>query len=115
MSKMNLNVKIIVRLVIGFLFIIAFLFGTAGTFSWPEAWLYIIIQFSFSTTLSIWLKKNNPELLRDRMIFMKKSAKNWDKAIKIGTKLEDKTFHKELPGYKEYAKKTKYRLLPGIW
>lgn len=229
MSKMNLNVKIIVRLVIGFLFIIAFLFGTAGTFSWPEAWLYIIIQFSFSTALSIWLKKNNPELLRDRMIFMKKSAKNWDKAIKIGTKLffialliipgldavryqwsqvsfaiktisfiviiaslalvfwamkgntflsrvveiqkerqhkvvttgpykhvrhpmyvgviafffclpialgslyglipaaflviaiiirthlEDKTFHNELPGYKEYAKKTKYRLLPGIW
>ena len=226
---MNLNVKIIVRLVIGFLFIIAFLFGTAGTFSWPEAWLYIIIQFSFSTTLSIWLKKNNPELLKDRMTFMKKSAKSWDKAIMIGTipffialliipgldavryqwsqvsfalktisfiviiaslalvswvrkedayhstvgempkeqqhklittgpykyvrhpihlgvialffclpialgslyglipaaflviaiiirtHLENKTFHKELPGYKEYAKKTKYRLLPGIW
>ena len=29
--------------------------------------------------------------------------------------LEDKTLHKELPGYKEYAKKTKYRLLLGIW
>lgn len=229
MSKINLNVKIIVRLVIGFIFIIAFLFGTAGTFSWPEAWLYIIIQFSFSTTLSIWLKKNNPELLKDRMTFMKKSAKSWDKAIMIGiipffialliipgldavryqwsqvsfvlktisftviiaslalvfwvmkentylsrvveiqkerqhkvittgpykyvrhpmyvgiialffclpialgslyglipaafmvigiiirTHLEDKTLNKELQGYKEYAKKTKYRLLLGIW
>jgi len=225
---MNLSAKIIVKLVIGFLFITAFLFGAAGTFSWPEAWLYIIIQFSVSIALSIWLKKNYPEFLEDQMS-RKKSAKSWDKAIRIGTipffialliipgldairyqwshvsfaqktisfiviiaslaliswvrkenaclsrvveiqkeqqhilittgpykyvrhpiyvgliaylcclpialgslyglipaaflvigmiiriHLEDKTLHKELPGYKEYAKKTKYRLLPGIW
>jgi len=80
---MNLNIKIIVRLVIGFLFIIAFLFGTAGTFSWPEAWLYIIIQFTFSISFSSWLKKNNPELLKDRMILKKKSARGWDKAVMI--------------------------------
>lgn len=28
---------------------------------------------------------------------------------------EDRALHKELKGYKEYAMKTKYRLLPGIW
>jgi protein-S-isoprenylcysteine O-methyltransferase Ste14 len=229
MSQMNLNVRIMVRVVIGFIFISAFLFGTAGTFSWPEAWLYIIIQFSYSIGISFWFKKNYPEFLKDRMTSKKKSAKSWDKTLKIGTipffiallivpgldavryqwsqvsfalktigfiviiaslaliflvrkedasfsrvgeiqkeqqhklittgpykyvrhpmyvaviflfvflplalgslyglipaaflviaiiirtHLEDKTFHKELPGYKEYAKKTKYRLLPGIW
>lgn len=228
MSKMNLGVRIIVKIVITFLFMAAFLFGAAGTFSWPEAWLYIIIQFSVSIALSIWLKKNYPEFLEDLMS-RKKSAKSWDKAIMIGTipffialliipgldavryqwshvsfalktisfiviivslaliswvrkemacvsrvgekqkeqqhilittgpykyvrhpiyvglipylvclpialgslyglipvaflvigliiriHLEDKTLHKELPGYKEYAKKTKYRLLLGIW
>jgi protein-S-isoprenylcysteine O-methyltransferase Ste14 len=31
------------------------------------------------------------------------------------TALEDKTLQEELPGYKEYAQKTRYRLLPGIW
>jgi protein-S-isoprenylcysteine O-methyltransferase Ste14 len=31
------------------------------------------------------------------------------------TALEDKTLQAELPGYKEYAQKTRYRLLPGIW
>lgn len=33
----------------------------------------------------------------------------------IRTALEDKTLQAELTGYKEYAQKTKYRLLPGIW
>jgi protein-S-isoprenylcysteine O-methyltransferase Ste14 len=31
------------------------------------------------------------------------------------TALEDDTLQKELPGYAEYAHKTRYRLLPGIW
>lgn len=33
----------------------------------------------------------------------------------IRTALEDKTLQAELPGYKEYARKTRYRLIPGIW
>lgn len=33
----------------------------------------------------------------------------------IRTMLEDQTLHKELSGYREYAHKTRYRLLPGIW
>jgi len=31
------------------------------------------------------------------------------------TALEDRTLREELPGYEEYTKQTKYRLLPGIW
>lgn len=33
----------------------------------------------------------------------------------VRTSLEDKTLQTELPGYKEYARITKYRLFPGIW
>jgi protein-S-isoprenylcysteine O-methyltransferase Ste14 len=33
----------------------------------------------------------------------------------IRTALEDRTLHQELPGYEEYAQKTRYRLFPGIW
>ena len=33
----------------------------------------------------------------------------------LRTHLEDKTLQKELDGYYEYSKNTKYRLLPGIW
>lgn len=31
------------------------------------------------------------------------------------TALEDKELQENLPGYKEYAKEVRYRLLPGIW
>jgi protein-S-isoprenylcysteine O-methyltransferase Ste14 len=33
----------------------------------------------------------------------------------VRTALEDQTLQAELPGYKEFAGKTKYRLFPGIW
>jgi len=33
----------------------------------------------------------------------------------IRTALEDKTLKEELPGYREYTKKVRFRLLPGIW
>ncbi|MCJ7823394.1 MAG: isoprenylcysteine carboxylmethyltransferase family protein, partial [Anaerolineales bacterium] len=31
------------------------------------------------------------------------------------TALEDRTLQEELPGYREYAQQTRYRLLPGVW
>jgi protein-S-isoprenylcysteine O-methyltransferase Ste14 len=33
----------------------------------------------------------------------------------LRTYLEDKTLQAELPGYHEYAQKTRYRLLSGVW
>lgn len=36
-------------------------------------------------------------------------------AIIVRTGLEDAVLHNELPGYKEYAEKVRWRLLRGIW
>lgn len=33
----------------------------------------------------------------------------------LRTSLEDKTLYEELPGYREYAERVRYRLIPGIW
>jgi protein-S-isoprenylcysteine O-methyltransferase Ste14 len=33
----------------------------------------------------------------------------------LRTALEDKTLHEELDGYREYAARVRYRLVPGIW
>lgn len=33
----------------------------------------------------------------------------------VRTALEDRTLLEELTGYKEYTRKRRYRLLPGIW
>jgi len=35
--------------------------------------------------------------------------------IVVRTMLEDRTLQEELPGYREYAQRTRYRLLPGLW
>jgi protein-S-isoprenylcysteine O-methyltransferase Ste14 len=36
-------------------------------------------------------------------------------ALIIRIVFEDRMLHCDLPGYEEYAKKTRYRLLPGVW
>jgi len=33
----------------------------------------------------------------------------------IHTSLEDKTLLEEVSGYKEYAKRVRYKLMPGVW
>jgi protein-S-isoprenylcysteine O-methyltransferase Ste14 len=33
----------------------------------------------------------------------------------IRTVYEDRMLHVELPGYADYARQVRYRLLPGIW
>jgi protein-S-isoprenylcysteine O-methyltransferase Ste14 len=35
--------------------------------------------------------------------------------LAVRTLLEDRTLHQELTGYREYASRTRYRLIPGIW
>lgn len=60
------------------------MFGTAGTVRWPAAWIFLVGQFCLSGYLVVWLKKNDPALLQERMAFMKKSGKKWDKRIVLG-------------------------------
>jgi protein-S-isoprenylcysteine O-methyltransferase Ste14 len=75
--------RIALRLLAAFVVMSAVFFGSAGTVTWPQAWLYIIIQFSFSTATAVWLKKHNPQLLKERMTFLKPAAKKWDKVILV--------------------------------
>ena len=35
--------------------------------------------------------------------------------VVVRTALEDRTLQSELPGYKEYAARVRYRLVPGVW
>ncbi len=81
MSTEISTVRIVVRFVLGIAVMSAVFFGSAGTFDWLDAWIYMIFQFSFSVKMALWLKRNNPVLLKDRMTFLKSSARGWDKAI----------------------------------
>lgn len=225
------SVKLIIIIVASSLVFPIFLLLPAGTLFWLEAWLVTIFFIAYLVPTVLWLNKNNPKLMRERM-FSKgafKGWKGWDKVLMITlsvpalllfpiaafdavrfqwsqvplflkalgfvglmpflilsflvmrentyaakivriqkdrghkvittgpykyvrhpmyagsipfficlplalgslyalipgalvaifviirTYLEDKTLQKELKGYKEYTKKVKYRLLPGVW
>jgi len=73
--------RIAVQIITGVGVLGAMLFGTAGTLKWIESWAYLVLQTLFSLIAAVWLKRNNPDLLRERMIFLKKTGKRWDKAI----------------------------------
>ena len=38
-----------------------------------------------------------------------------DLLVVVRTVLEDRALHEELPGYREYAQRVRYRLIPGLW
>jgi protein-S-isoprenylcysteine O-methyltransferase Ste14 len=60
--------------------------------------------------LTYWL---TPVLLDSLWTFLPVAAMTI--VLIIRTALEDRTLAEELPGYSEYAGRTRYRLLPGIW
>jgi protein-S-isoprenylcysteine O-methyltransferase Ste14 len=73
----------IIRSIAGVVVFCALLFGGAGTFAWPEGWLYLAVQCTSWTVVVLWLKKHNPELLKQRAELWKRVTKPWDKAIVI--------------------------------
>lgn len=77
------NLRLALRLSIAFVVMSAALFGSAGSVAWSQAWLYMVIQFSFWALTAAWLKKHNPQILKERMVFLKPEAKGWDKVILI--------------------------------
>lgn len=70
----------ILRIIFAILLVFFLVFGSAGTFRWPEAWAFLILYFIAVGGMLIWLKINDPELLKERMS-AKKDIKSWDKKI----------------------------------
>jgi protein-S-isoprenylcysteine O-methyltransferase Ste14 len=63
----------------------ALLFIPAGTLSWPAAWIYLVEMGITSFFITIWMLRNNPALLAERMApLIQRDQKNWDKAL-MGT------------------------------
>ena len=49
MSSEISTTRIAIRLVLAIIIMSVAFFGSAGTLAWPEAWLYMVFQFTFST------------------------------------------------------------------
>lgn len=82
MSQKKSKGNLMIKLVLFILVMIALLFFPAGTFKWPEAWLYLLINFCYFIPTLLYLKKYSPELLTRRSKM--KPEKGWDMIITIG-------------------------------
>lgn len=72
--------KILLKTIVGVFLILALFFVPAGTFRWPEAWLFLILYFLSVGAVVIWMKKKRPDLLKERMS-RKRDVRGWDKKI----------------------------------
>src|SRR5579859_2849804 len=80
---MTTNLKLLAAQIVGMFVVFALiLFLTAGTIAWLAGWMFLLLFFGFTVTLSLWLLKHNPELLTERMTGIgKPDQKVWDKAF----------------------------------
>lgn len=69
-----------VRLIFSIVLFLALFFLPAGTFRWTEAWLLIGFYILSVAGVMLWLKKNDPGLLKERMK-KKKDVRTWDRII----------------------------------
>lgn len=58
------------------------LFVPAGTGAWFAGWVYLVLFALFSIAVTLWLLRNNPGLLEERIGF-KANQKTWDKIFII--------------------------------
>lgn len=71
---------IIIKTIFTTLFCLAAIFVPAGTLRWTEAWLFIILYAAAVTAAVFWMKKNAPDLLKERQK-RKKDSKRWDRVF----------------------------------
>jgi hypothetical protein len=74
--------KFIRRTAVSLLFVGVVLFGAAGTLNWPEAWLYLALASAISLGAGLWMARNDPALLSERLRSpFQREQKPWDKAV----------------------------------
>jgi protein-S-isoprenylcysteine O-methyltransferase Ste14 len=72
--------RFLVRTVLYLVVIGAILFGAAGTFRWPAAWIYLAWAAVISFGGGFWLARHDPGLLAERLgSLIQRDQKRWDK------------------------------------
>jgi protein-S-isoprenylcysteine O-methyltransferase Ste14 len=74
--------KFVRRTALSLLVVAAILFGAAGTFDWPQAWIYLAFASVLSFAGGFWLARRDPGLLAERLgSLIQRDQKRWDKLL----------------------------------
>src|SRR5262245_64673845 len=70
------------RTVVSLVLVGVLLFGAAGRLNWPEAWLYLALVTAISFGAGVWMARNDPALLSERLrSAFQPEQKPWHKAV----------------------------------
>ncbi len=63
MNRKALLAKALLALIAEFAVFAALLFVSAGTLLWGAGWVFMAISFGFALAISLWVGREDPELL----------------------------------------------------
>jgi protein-S-isoprenylcysteine O-methyltransferase Ste14 len=82
MDRKALLRKALLEVLAEFAVFAALLFVSAGTLLWPAGWAFIALFFSFALAIVLWLAREDPELLAERMSSpIQRGQPLWDKVF----------------------------------
>ena len=82
MNRKALLGKALLEVLAEFAVFAALLFVSAGTLLWPAGWAFIALFFSFALAIVLWLAREEPELLAERMSSpIQRGQPLWDKVF----------------------------------
>jgi protein-S-isoprenylcysteine O-methyltransferase Ste14 len=85
MNRNALLGKALLEVVAEFAVFAALLFVSAGTLLWPAGWVFLAIFFGFALAIVLWLAREDPELLAERMSSpVQRGQPLWDKVFVVG-------------------------------
>ena len=84
MNRKALLGKALLEVLAEFAVFAALLFVCAGTLRWPAGWAFMALFFGFALAVVLWLAREEPELLQERMSSpMQKGQPRWDKVFVV--------------------------------
>jgi protein-S-isoprenylcysteine O-methyltransferase Ste14 len=82
MNRKALLGKALLEVVAEFAVFAALLFVSAGTLLWPAGWAFMALFFSFALAIVLWLAREQPELLAERLSSpIQREQPLWDKVF----------------------------------
>ena len=97
----------------------------AGPMGWSDVPLWVVligyVLLIGGIAITTWTQAVNPffepgvRIQKDRAQWALPPAALAIALLVVRTHWEDRLLHAELSGYAEYAHRTRYRLLPGLW
>lgn len=81
-SSAGVDARVFVRFALTIGVIAALLFLAAGTWRWPEAWVFVVVYVGLTILSRYLVARRHPDLLAERAQFTKaEGAKSWDKVL----------------------------------